>query len=106
MGLKLQASEYANLDFDAINEKIARQNRRLSPEEARAWLIEAHERLAASLEGLSDADLALPYGRFIPPYTSDDGAPIYEYIRSNTSHHYTDHLLWMKAIVRADSAQE
>ena len=44
MGLSLDASEYTNLDFDRINDKIARQNRQVSPEEARTWLIAAHER--------------------------------------------------------------
>ena len=106
MGLSLDASEYTNLDFDRINDKIARQNRQVSPEEARTWLIAAHERVRMALEDLSDAELVLPYERFTSPFTGDDGGPIFEYIRNNTSHHYSDHLLWMKAIVRSDSTQK
>jgi len=106
MGLAIQSSDYADLDFDAVNEQIARQHRDISPEEARTWIIAAQQRIATALNDLSDADLVLPYDQFVPPFTGQGGAPIFEYIRINTSHHYDEHLGWIQVLIGDLSAPE
>lgn len=87
-------------DFDAMNEAIVVQHRHLSPQEARRWLVNAHEQLVAAMEPLDDDGLQLSYERFVPPFTVDDGSPIVSYIKADTYEHYEEHAPWIEALIR------
>ncbi|QPC82638.1 ClbS/DfsB family four-helix bundle protein [Phototrophicus methaneseepsis] len=91
----------AEHDLDAMNAEIARQNRHLNPADARARLIDAHERVIETMHTLTDADMANPYERYIAPYTSNEGPPVYHYILGNTAHHYDEHMPWIEAIAKS-----
>lgn len=80
MGLAMENPEGDEPDYDLLNEKIASQHRQITPAQARAWLVAAHERVANAMAPLTDADLSAPYERFVAPYTGDWGYPIAEYI--------------------------
>jgi hypothetical protein len=102
MGLDI--TEDDEHDWDVMNEQIARQHRHISPTQARAWLVTAHEQVSAAVESLEDAELAAPYAQFTVPFTGQQGDPIFEYILGNTAHHYAEHTPWIEAIVRDYSA--
>ncbi len=99
MGLALENPIYSEIDFDALNEQIVVQHRHLSPTEARDWLVAAHEQVIAAVTTLSEADLKLPYNRFVAPFTSDGGKPVWNYVASNTFGHYQEHTSWIEEIV-------
>jgi uncharacterized damage-inducible protein DinB len=98
MGLAIDNPESDDLDVDALNAQIAAQHTSLAPGEARAWLVAAHQRVAAALDGLGNDDLSAPYGRFVAPFNSEAGRPIYSYILSNTADHYDEHLPWLPGV--------
>jgi hypothetical protein len=87
-------------DFDAMNEAIVVQHRHVSPQEARRWLVNAHEQLVAAMEPLDDDGLQLSYERFVPPFTVDDGSPIVATIKADTYEHYEEHAPWIEALIR------
>lgn len=88
-------------DFDAMNAAIVVQHRHLSPQEARRWLVKAHEQMVSAMVPLDDAGLLLPYERFVPPFTGDGGSPIAFYIIGDTYEHYEEHTPWIEALIRA-----
>jgi hypothetical protein len=85
--------------FDQMNEAIVVQHRHLSPLEARSWLVAAHERVVAALAPLTDADLELTYDRFVAPFTSDGGRPVWNYVAGNSFGHYQEHTTWIGEIM-------
>lgn len=97
MGLAMDNPPSDDLDYDALNQAIRKQHRELSPVEALSWLVRAHGRVAA-VDGLSDADLLLPYDRFVAPFTENTGHPLWGYVVGNTVEHYDEHLVWLLAI--------
>ncbi len=100
MGLATPPPEDQEHDYDLINEQIAVQYRDRSAAQARAWLVAAHERVAAAVEAIGDAGLAEPYDRYVAPFTGQAGDPIVQYISGNTYEHYAEHLPWIQAIAR------
>ena len=103
MGLLMDNPEDDEPDYDRLNRHIVEQHRHLSPVQARAWLIAAHQRVVDALEALNESELSAPYERFVAPYTGDWGHPIAEYILGNTEDHYTEHMPWVLAIVRTSA---
>lgn len=85
-------------DLDVINERIVEQQRGLTAAEARAQLVEAHRRLAAAVDTLSDEQLSWPYRRFAAPISGDGSRPIADYIAGDSHEHYAEHLGWIEAI--------
>lgn len=98
MGLAMDNPESDDLNYDALNETIRQQHLALSSAEARGWLVAAHSRVASALDGLGDHELALPYDRFVAPFTADTGHAIWGYVAGNTFDHYQEHLPWLTAI--------
>jgi hypothetical protein len=99
MGLAMANPEGDEPDYEWINAQIADRHQALPPAEARAWLRAAHERVRAAVVALPEAELALPYERFVAPFTGDWGQPVAEYVLGNTEDHYDEHRPWMEAIV-------
>jgi hypothetical protein len=104
MSVVLKVAQDDEPDYDLLNGQLVEQYRHLSPTEARAWLIAAHERVLTALDTLTETELAAPYGHFVAPYTETWGEPIAVYILGNTEDHYDDHTPWVRAIVEAGSA--
>jgi hypothetical protein len=88
------------IDYDTVNEQIVAPLRRLSVVEARARLVAADEAVREAVAALSDDELELPYGRYVPPFTGDEGHPVGAYIAGNTFGHYQEHLGWIRGIVQ------
>jgi hypothetical protein len=84
--------------YDTLNAEIVAKHRNLTPQQARTWLIEAHQAVAAAVRTLPDEELGWPYDRFVAPFTGDRGEPISEYILGNTEDHYDEHTPWVRAI--------
>ena len=85
-------------EYDLLNTEIAVKHRHLTPQQARTWLIDAHQGVAAAMRALPEEELGLPYDRFVAPFTGDGGEPISEYILGNTEDHYEEHTPWVQAI--------
>lgn len=97
MGLGIAEPE-AEPDYDLLNAALVVQHRHLTAVGARAWVIEAHTRVSAAMDGLTDAELGMPYDRFVAPFTGDEGRPISEYILGNTEDHYDEHTPWIREL--------
>jgi hypothetical protein len=89
------------IDYDAMNEQIVAPLRHLSAAEARARLVAADTRVRQAVAALSDEELEQPYGRYAPPFTSDEGHPVGAYIAGNTFGHYEEHLPYIQRLVQA-----
>jgi hypothetical protein len=89
------APESDDVDYDAINERIAERHHHLSASEARSLLVDAHHRLAEAVEELSDEQLEWKYDRFVAPFTGDEGRAIVDTIRDNSYGHLAEHLDWL-----------
>jgi hypothetical protein len=104
MGLVMDNPEGDEPDYDLMNRQIVEQHQDISPAKARAWLIEAHERVLKAMEALPEAELSAPYERFVAPYTGNWGHAIAEYLLGNTEDHYDEHTSWIRAIVQGSAA--
>ena len=93
-------------DLDAMNDAIFQQNKNMTPAEARAKLIEAHNKVLTALDTLSDDDLLLPYDRYIEPFTGDEGRPIFAYVMGSVTGHYEEHTPWIEAIIAGDNSTD
>jgi hypothetical protein len=68
--------------------------------EALAAFDDVHNEMIAVLDGLTTADLQLPYSDYLPDEPGDDtGAPVWGWIAGNTIFHYEDHLRWIEAMI-------
>jgi hypothetical protein len=91
----------ASRDFDVMNGEMVVQYRHLSPAEARAKLISAHQQVIEMMSGMSEAELMLPYKHYATTtFSGEDGPPIYAAILETTSQHYDEHTPWIKAIIQ------
>jgi hypothetical protein len=103
-GLGVDERLYLEGSEDEINAAIQQRSKDLTPAEARNQLRDAHERLMALLEPMSDEDLLKPYSHFLPVEPGqDDGSPIFFRVYGNTAGHFKLHLDWITAL--ADGAK-
>jgi hypothetical protein len=99
-GLGVDESTYLRGDHDEINAIIRRQAQDRSLPEALAAFDDVHNEMIAVLDGLTTADLQLPYSDYLPDEPGDDtGAPVWGWIAGNTIFHYEDHLRWIEAMI-------
>jgi len=85
--------------FDEMNEVIQRLRKHLSLPEAIAQLKSTHTRLMSLLEPLSDADLNLPVRHFLASSPATDRRRAMDLIHDNTADHYSEHMVWIEALV-------
>lgn len=84
-------------DYDRINDVIQKRYRHLSLADALAMFREAHQRLIAQLDSMTDDALKQPYNVYSPNSTRTD--PVWYWIPGNTYEHYQEHRPWIAAIV-------
>ena len=98
-GLGVDESLYSSASFDDINDVIKQHYQALTLAQATAQLQAAHRRLMALLQPLTDADLSQSLRHFLPSSPVDDRRQAINIIRDNTSAHFSEHLVWIKALV-------
>jgi hypothetical protein len=84
-------------DYDVINAAIRQQHQAMSLAEVLGAFADAHRRLVAKIESLTDADLLKPYRAYQPDSTSEN--PVIGSLIGNSYDHYTEHQPWIEAIV-------
>ena len=99
-GLGVDQALYSNGSFDDINAVIQELRKSLTLEQATAQLHAIHLSLMRLLEPLSEADLAQPLRHFLPGSPVDDARRAIDIVRDNTSSHFSEHLVWIEALVR------
>lgn len=99
MGLDITDADRERLGSDGVNDLVVDRHRDLTPTEAKAWLLEAHARVASAVESLTDDDLMRPYGNFATP-PDEKGRPVFSYVAGNTFEHYEEHIPWIESIAR------
>jgi hypothetical protein len=92
-GMGLDKASWHDLTMDEINAVIHRHYQDVSLEDVLAYYQEAHERLLAAIDALSEEELFKPYSYFQPDEAVNDSkAPIINWIIGNTFEHYEEHL--------------
>ena len=93
----LDEAVWQRWDFDEINEVIRRQHQDLPLAEVRQKFRDAHERLVAKVESMSEEDLQRSYADYQADARRTD--PVFNAIAGNTFGHYAEHKPWIAAIV-------
>ncbi|HRN50408.1 MAG TPA: DinB family protein [Anaerolineales bacterium] len=83
--------------YDVVNSILQQRHKDLSLADVRKELDAKHHALVARTEAMSDEDLHMPYNHYQPGSKSE--TPIYEYIHGNSSHHYDEHIPWMRTLL-------
>lgn len=100
-GMGLDKTSWHELTMDEINAVVHRHYQDVSLEDVLAYYQEAHERLLAAINALSEEDLFRPYSHFQADEPGkDSGKPIINWIIGNTFEHYEEHL----QIIRSSQA--
>lgn len=95
-------------ETEAINAAVWNANKHLTPEQAIARFRDAHARLMAALEALSDEDLNLAYNHYQPedPKPMPEGdRPVSDWVNGNTFEHYAEHVEWINQLIEASPAR-
>jgi hypothetical protein len=84
-------------DDDPINVVMQERYRDMLLEQVMQTLRQNHERIVQKLNGMTEADLLLPYRHYQPQ--SSDERPIIDYVMWDIPNHYRQHIPWIRAIV-------
>lgn len=104
-GMWVDEAVYQSGSFETINVAVFERFANLPAKEALAALAQAHQEMMAVLEGLSDADLARPYGDYVPEEAGEEGgAPVINVVLADTADHFAEHLEWIEALAGLDAA--
>ena len=102
-GLGIEEGFYRTATFDQINEVLKDRNGDLEFREILAQLTTAHTPRMASVEPLSEAQLATTVRDFFPLAPRDDDRRMIDFIYANTADHFKEHLPWMVKLADAGS---
>lgn len=98
-GLGIDQALYESDLEDTVNDELYRRDANLTAAAARDNLREAHARLLAELEPLTDADLKQPIRHYLPHWPGEgDGPPVAEVVFGDTAEHFGEHLEWIQAL--------
>jgi hypothetical protein len=89
-------------EFDEINAILQKRSKNKTLDQARAYVMDVHQRLVDKVKSMTDEELQRPYKYYQPK--SDREAPVVNWVQMNTFNHYAEHRPWIAAIVE-DKAQ-
>lgn len=95
MGIPEEAWE--RHDTDAVNEILAVRALGTPPVRCRERLEASHAQVVAALEGMTDAQLQLPYSHYQPADGAHNPRPVVGWVIGNTYEHFDEHIGWLKA---------
>ena len=99
-GLDVDEALYLRAADDEINAVIFQQRKDLPLGDALAQFRDVHQQLLKLLQPLTDADLREPYRHYLPDEPGDgDGPPAISVIDGNSAQHFSEHLIWIEALV-------
>jgi len=98
--LAIEEAFYAAGNFDEINEVIKVRLEGIALQEAIRNLEGAHRQLMGYLRTLRDADLDAEAREFFPQAPRNEDRALTTLIWDNTGRHFTEHLEWMRDLVR------
>ncbi|MCA9866631.1 MAG: maleylpyruvate isomerase N-terminal domain-containing protein [Anaerolineae bacterium] len=97
-GLGITEADVNSGDTDTINAAIRAGHAAKTPPEARTFLTETHDQLAALVAGLDDAVLSQPFRALAPDEPADRVIPPASHIiYESTAEHYREHLGWLRS---------
>lgn len=102
-GLGIAPEFYATASFDEINDVIMRSNQHFTLAEALALLRLSHEALLAGVRSLTDADLNRSVADHFAQEPRDDDRRVLDLVYDNSAGHFSEHLVWMRALVGRDA---
>jgi hypothetical protein len=103
-GLEVDEEVYLRHDDDEINDAVYRKRRDLTYAEAMTQFGEVHAELMRLVGQMTDDELQKPYSHFLPGEPRDGDEPTaLDMIYSNTADHFTEHLAWIKALIKLDA---
>ncbi len=102
----LDEAFFASRDFDGQNEAIRRQRESASIHEVLAQMQKTHGELMELVNPLTEADLNRPFRSYPPDTPAADRRSVMSLIQGETSEHFSEHLVWIKALIEAASTKE
>ena len=99
LAMGLDVTDTAGHDLEAINAEIQQRFQRRSLEQIREELRQSHTQVRATIAGLTDADLLLPYSHYQPNDPPEDDGPVLGWIMGNTVGHFDEHRGWIEALL-------
>jgi hypothetical protein len=97
--LGIDQSLYGTASLDEINAIIRNQRKHISLTSAIGEFRKVHSGLMESIQTLSDTDLNEKVREFFPQPPANDDRRVVDIIYDNTTHHFLEHLSWMKALL-------
>ena len=98
--LGIEETLFASEDFDKQNEVIRRQRESMPLRDVLAQLQNVHGQLMDFLTPMSEADLNRPFRDYPPETPLEDRRSVMNLIQGDTSDHFSEHLVWIEAIVQ------
>lgn len=103
----VDAGLFDPLNVDGINAAVQEQTKDIPFDEVLRRLDAVHTRLLAHVESINETDINAPLVTYLPTASERyRQEPFYLYIAGNTYEHYEEHLPWLEAIARGDSADD
>ncbi|MCW5878895.1 MAG: ClbS/DfsB family four-helix bundle protein [Anaerolineales bacterium] len=83
--------------YDVVNGILQQRYKDLPLDAVRREVGAKHNELVTRTQAMTEEELQLPYNHYQPG--SKSTTPIFDYITGNSSHHYDEHIPWMRAIL-------
>ena len=84
-------------DTDAMNQFMAERAMAVPAAECVERLERTHERVLHALEGMTEAELLLPYSHYQPGVAPYESKPVVGWVVGNTFGHFDEHIGWLEA---------
>lgn len=82
---------------DSVNRILAERALKMTPGQCGARLERSHARMVVALEGMTDAQLRLPYSHYQPLDGAHNAQPVVGWVIGNTYEHFDEHIGWLRA---------